>query len=148
MKKDILLIAFSLWLLVSCSIISDKSPTYKETFIYMPEGKDLLSIEKDMAGHLYKFYFDNKNNGYEFYEVESGRLLLNYSQKTKTLNYANDMCSGWVAQYRNVDEVLLKKVANSNLIFSDYDTLLERQDNYKNWLSIRSNGCNQSLNMK
>lgn len=146
MKKIILLI-FLFLSLFSCSLLRDKPPVYKETFIYKIEGRNELSIEKEMLGQLYKFYIANKNNNYDFYEVESGRLLLNYSKKTYTLNYANDICSGWVAQYKNVDEALLKKVADLNLSFSEYDTLLERQPSYTNWLPIRSNGCGQSLNM-
>ena len=143
MKK--LVVALFTLAAMSCSILN-KETTYKETHTFDTSSyNDITSIEKDMAHQLYMFYSNKKADNYAFYEVLAGALLINYNPNSKTLNYASDLCSGWVAQYKNVDENMLKKLAEAKVPFAEYDTLLQRQATSNDWFPIRSNGCGGQL---
>lgn len=86
---------------------------------YFDRNMPQAQTEKDAIKKLYGFYDESSKNK-EYYEVvQKAGIILNFSPTRKLLSLCGDQGSGWSVQYKNFDEVILKKMADDGVTFGE-----------------------------
>ncbi|MDR6806032.1 hypothetical protein J2Y45_003224 [Dyadobacter sp. BE34] len=109
-------------------------------------------VEREKAfPNLYNYYVASSKNK-EYYEVISkGDFILNYYPKGQLLTICADQGSGWLSQYKDIDESDLKKFVDDGVTFdqvsrfgtldndldSSYNSILIETDPF---IEVKTNG--------
>jgi hypothetical protein len=82
-------------------------------------------LRKEAISKLYQHY-KNSTKDKESYEIVSkGDYILNFSPKSSLLTLCDDQGSGWAVQYKDINDIVLKKMVDDQINFDHLSGSLE-----------------------
>lgn len=118
MKKilNISVLVLALVLTISCK---DNDPDPAVATSYFDRDDTKAKTVDEAVKKLYDFYSESIKDK-EYYEVlQKSGIILNFSPTKKLLTLCDDQGSGWSGQYKNFDEVFLKKLVDDKVTFDE-----------------------------